>query len=412
VKVRRHTRARFARRTRCVRVAALLAIGLFAPLFARGDPGEQASGPREGFAWHPYASLTAVYDDNVLLAPGGGPGEPGLWFGPGFETSFTEGVWRTGTDVGADLRQYYGSPKISQYFWRISGFAEVDAMRGLTLRVDDAYTPQPLNYGLPQDDVANLVQSNRLEAQAHYRRELPDAFVLDVTLRGTRFDSDPYEVRSTPLPPGVPGGTDTFTASYNDLTEQVELQHNLGRDLIGYARIETRERWFDDLPADDLTEVSGLGGIRWRALRNLEIELGGGYGQIDFHSGPTTPGAIGILQLKGDFEGGWRWNAGVTRMLTSDISGFNYAETVGHVGIEKQLGPRTRATVDAFGGQFDNQAPGVGNQKYYAVEAALRHQLTRTLQAGLVFRHWKTDGQSDLNDVTQNRVLLEFKYRR
>jgi len=46
------------------------------------------------------------------------------------------------------------------------------------------------------------------------------------------------------------------------------------------------------------------------------------------------------------------------------------------------------------------------------VEAALRHQLTRTLQGGLVFRHWQTDGQGDLNDVTQNRVLLEFKYRR
>ncbi|HKE12204.1 MAG TPA: hypothetical protein VKE73_11595, partial [Myxococcota bacterium] len=176
----RHTRTGLARGRRCPIVSALLAIGLFAPLSAHGDPGEQASGPREGFAWHPYASVTAVYDDNVLLAPSGGPGEPGLWFGPGFETSFTEGVWRTGADVGADLRQYYGSPKISQYFWRISGFAEVDAMRGLTLRVDDAYTPQPLNYGLPQDDVANLVQSNRLEAQAHYRHELPDAFVLDV----------------------------------------------------------------------------------------------------------------------------------------------------------------------------------------------------------------------------------------
>jgi hypothetical protein len=192
----------------------------------------------------------------------------------------------------------------------------------------------------------------------------------------------------------------------------VELERHLGRDVIGYARIETRERWFDDLPADDLTEVSGLGGIRWRALRNLEVELGGGYGQINFHSGQTTPGAVGILQLKGELEGGWRWNAGVTRMLTSDISGFNYAETVGHVGIEKQLGPRTRATIDAFGGQFDNQAPGIGNQKYYAVEAALRRQLTRTLQAGLVFRHWQTEGQGDLNDVTQNRVLLEFKYRR
>jgi len=393
--------------------AVVLTALLLAPTFAHADPGEPAaSGPREGFAWHPYASLTAVYDDNVLLAPGGGPGEPGLWFGPGVEASFAEGLWRTGADVGADLRQYYGSPQISQYYWRVSGFAEVDAMRGLTLRVSDAYAPQPLNYGLPQDDVANLVQSNRLEAQAHYRRELPDQFILDLTLRGTRFDSDPYEVRATPMPPGLPGGTDTFTASYDDLTEQVELERALGRDLIGYTRVEIRERWFDDLPADDLTQVSGLGGIRWRALRNLEVELGGGYGQIDFHSGPTTPGAIGILQLKGDFAGGWRWNAGVSRMLTSDISGFNYSETVGHAGIEKQLGPRMRATLDAFGGQFDNQAPGVGNQKYYAVEAALRRQLTRTLQAGLVVRHWQTYGQGDLSDVTQNRVLLEIKYRR
>ncbi|HME72312.1 MAG TPA: hypothetical protein VKM54_20965 [Myxococcota bacterium] len=398
---------------RGLRVAALVAIGLLAPAFARGDPGEPgATGPREGFAWHPYASLTAVYDDNLLLEPGGGPGEPGLWFGPGIETSYTEGVWRTGADVGADLRQYYGSPHISQYFWRISGFAEVDAMRGLTLRLSDAYAPQPLNYGLPQDDLENLVQSNRLEAQARYRRELPDQFALDLTLRGTRFDSDPYQVRQDPVPAGLPPGTDSFTASYDDVTAEVELQRGMGREVIGYARVTTRERWFDALPQDDLTEVSGLAGIRWRALRNIEVELGGGYGQIDFHSGATTPGAIGLLQLKGDLEGGWRWNAGVTRMLTSDISGFNYAETVGHAGIEKQLGPRMRATVDAFGGQFDNQAPGVGNQKYYAVEAALRRQLTRTLQAGLVVRHWQTYGQGDLSNVTQNRVLLEFKYRR
>ncbi|HTF35708.1 MAG TPA: hypothetical protein VK714_18645 [Myxococcota bacterium] len=398
---------------RGLRVAALVAIGLFAPAFARADPGEPgASGPREGFAWHPYASLTAVYDDNVLLAPGGGPGEPGLWFGPGIETSYREGAWRTGADVGADLRQYYGSPQISQYFWRISGFAEVDAMRGLTLRVSDAYAPQPLNYGLPQDDLENLVQSNRLEAQARYRRELPEEFILDLTLRGTRFDSDPYQVRQDPVPAGLPPGTESFNASYDDVTAEVELQRGMGREVIGYARLTTRERWFDDLPQDDLTEVSGLAGIRWRALRNVEVELGGGYGQIDFHSGPTTPGAIGLLQLKGDLEGGWRWNAGVTRMLTSDISGFNYAETVGHAGLEKQLGPRMRATIDAFGGQFDNQAPGVGNQKYYAVEAALRRQLTRTLQAGLVVRHWQTYGQGDLSNVTQNRVLLEFKYRR
>jgi len=398
---------------RAGRVVLLLAIGLLTATLARGEPGEPAAGgPREGFDWHPYATLTAVYDDNVLLEPSGGPAEPGVWFGPGIEANYREGAWRAGTDVGADLRRYFGSPEIAQYFWRLSGFAEVDAMRGLTLRVSDAYTPQPLNYGLPQDDLENLVQSNRVEAQARYRRELPQEFVLDLTLRGTRFDSDPYEVRRDPVLAGLPPGTESFTASYDDLTEQVELQHGLGRDLIGYARVLTRERWFDDLPQDDLTEVSGMGGIRWRASRLAEVELGGGYGQIDFHSGPTKPGAVGLLQVKGDLEGGWHWSAGVTRLLTTEISGFNYAETVGHVGIEKQLGPRMRATLDAFGGQFDNQAPGVGNQKYYAVEAAIRRQLTRTLQSGLLVRHWQTNGQGDLNDVTQNRVMLEFTYRR
>lgn len=395
------------------RMAAIVAVALFAAASAHAEAGEPgADGPREGFAWHPYARITAVYDDNVLLEPSGGPGEPGVWFDPGIEAAYREAALRTGADVGADLRQYFGSPKISQYFWRIAGFAEVDATRGLTLRVSDAYAPQPLNYGLPQDDVENLVQSNRVEAQAHYRRELPQEFVVDVTLRGTRFDADPYQVRQDPVPAGLPPGTESFTASYDDVTGQVELERSLGRNTIGYARVMTRERWFDDLPEDDLTEVSGLAGIRCRALRHVEFELAGGYGQISFHSGPVTPGAIGLLQLKGDLEGGWRWNAGITRMLTSDISGFNYAETVAHAGIEKQLGPRMRATLDALGGQFDNQAPGVGNQKYYAVEAALHRQLTRTIQSGVVFRHWHTDGKGDLSNVTQNRVLLELTYRR
>ena len=45
-------------------------------------------------------------------------------------------------------------------------------------------------------------------------------------------------------------------------------------------------------------------------------------------------------------------------------------------------------------------------------ETALKDALAQLEQAGLVFRHWQTDGQGDLSDVTQNRVLLEFKYRR
>ena len=164
-------------------------------------------------------------------------------------------------------------------------------MRGLTLRVSDAYAPQPLNYGLPQDDLENLVQSNRLEAQARYRRELPDEFVLDLTLRGTRFDSDPYQVRQDPVPAGLPPGTESFNASYDDVTAAggASARHGAGGDRLRTPR---------PLASAGLTIFRKTISPRSRAsrasvgerLRNVEVELGVATGKSTFTLDRPRPG--------------------------------------------------------------------------------------------------------------------------
>jgi hypothetical protein len=374
------------------------------------EPG--ALGPREGLSLHPYASLSGVYNSNVLLEPDHGTGEFGLWLSPGIEANYRRDVFRAGLDIGADLQRYFGPIALDGYYGRIAGFAEVAPLPGLTLRLADAWAPQPLNLGLPDDDAANLVQSNRVEAEARLRRELPREFVLDVGILGTRFDADSYEVRQGADLNGFSTDGGSIDVDYWDVTGRIELQRGFDRRTIGYARILARDRAYESASNYSFVEVSGLLGLRFRGPAQTELEIAGGYGQLNYRDGPTKPTALGLLELSGVLDGGWRWHAGVSRNFTTDFSIYDYAETSGRVGVEKELGPRTRATVEVSGGQFNSEAPDVGNQTYWAVEAALRRQLNRTMQAGLVFRHWQTHGEGSLRDITQNRVILELKYRR
>ncbi len=374
------------------------------------EPG--AIGPREGLSLHPYATLSGVYNSNVLLEPSDGTGEFGMWLSPGIEANYRRGIFRSGIDVGADLQRYFGPIHLDGYYGRVAGFAELAPLPGVTVRLADAWAPQPLNLGLPDDDAANLVQSNRVEAEARLRRELPRELVLDLSLLGTRFDADPYEVRHDAELGGFSTQGDSIDVDYWDVTGRLELQRGFDRRTVAFARILARDRAYESATEYSFVEFSGLLGLRLRGPAQTELEIAGGYGHLDYRDGPAKPTALGLIELRGALDGGWRWHAGVSRNFTTDFSIYDYAETSGRVGLEKELGPRTRATVEFSGGQFNSEAPDVGNQTYWAVETALRRQLNRTMQAGLVFRHWQTNGDGSLHDVTQNRVILELKYRR
>jgi hypothetical protein len=396
---------RISRASPLVPLAAAALLGLSAgPAGAEGRLGDFGD-----FTIRPSVNFAGVFDDNLLLTESDEQSSFGVWIRPRLELAYRTETLDLGADLGADVRRYadYYS-QLADEFWNMSGHAQVGVLPGLTLRVDNAFVPNPVQLGLPPDQGTNMLQTNRSDAELRYWRVLPGEREISFGVRGTRFISDGF---SEDVPGS--GGTvildDNFHADYWGGTGFLEYQEPLGRRTSAYARAQTGYRSFDDAPRSDNLDYSLLLGLRSLRFRNTEIDIAGGYGRIQFSSLGDQPRILGRASLRHRLPSGWSWRIGVNHLSSADLLGSRALETTGSLGVEKRFADgRTAAGATFFITRFDTKSWTDGANLFGGAELLVRRQLSRRTQVRLSYRHWNNGGGYEFDDMLQNRLLVEL----
>ncbi|MDH3520451.1 MAG: hypothetical protein OEM49_08345 [Myxococcales bacterium] len=367
--------------------------------------------------WHPSLQLQGVADDNAFLEDGGSAGDVGFWLTPRLELGVRAPSYEVGADLGVDVRRHSQHQDYDETFARVSGFGEIGLLPGLSLRVSDAFVPQPVRLGLPDDQPSNLLQSNRLEGSLRYWRAGPDGREIAFGVKGARFDSESFAAL-VPGPGGAPLPDPDFDADFWEGGGFLELQSALTRRASVYLAGTARYRTFDESPQSDLGEYTAIAGLRMQRLRGLQLDVAGGGGVLDFRSGRSVPRFLGRFDLGYRHRSGWRLGVGGQHRFTADLAGNDFIDTTGRLTLERYFGTRTAATLTLFASYLQDESQALQsdplarrNNFFGGVELALRRQLARQLQIGLAYRYWENAGSFGADDFQQNRGMLTLIYR-
>lgn len=387
------------------RLLACLTLALLLATPAGADEGAERR-----FTWRPSFETRSVYDDNAFLSESEEDADVGVWMLPRLELDYRTPAAEVGADLGVEIPRYFDNSSLNDAFWRVKGHGKVGLWPGLSLRVSDAYTPQPVALGRPDDAPTNLIQSNRAEAEFRYWRELWSGRELTLGIQGARFDGDEFDA----LVPG-PGGTAVvdpdFRASFSEGGGYGELRNPVGENHAILLRTNVRYRSFDEVSEADHLLAAGLLGLESRLPGGLDLELSGGYGWLDSDGNSSEPHVIGRADL------GWRHRSGVQLRLgfhhemTQDLVGNDFMDTTGRLSVEKYFGLRTSATVTGFVSQLDSDTLSPSGNLFGGAEIVVRRQLSRRFQLSLAYRYWENAGSFGLDDFQQNQASVSLSYR-
>jgi hypothetical protein len=375
-------------------------------------PGAAAEGQDERLSVSPSLRVGTVYDDNIFFEADDPESDVGAWVEPRIDIDWRRGRVHTGMDLAADLRGYASHSELNEVFYDLRGNVEWEAARGLLLRLADEYRPQAVRLGRPGDDVSNLAQSNLLRAEATWRRELARSRAIELGSGASWFTSDDFAVSEDRDGDGVYDDDDERAADHRDLDAFAEVQQGLGRRGLVYLRGEIRDRDYQELSESDYGEVAALVGMRGRLGRRLEYDFGVGHGWLDFDEGGRDSRIVGEGELVWSLPRDWTVTGSLLRRLTSDALADEFGETTARLELEKQLGPRTSASLGTLWSHYDREGRDISDDQASALELRLRRQLTRRIESVLSYRHWRNAGDNEDDDFHQNRLFLEFVYRR
>jgi hypothetical protein len=385
---------------------ALLLLALLVGAAARADEGAERR-----FTWRPSFESRSVLDDNAFLSDGGEDTDFGIWMQPRLELDYRVPAAQVGADLGAQVPRYFDHTPLNDVWWRTQVQGEVGLWPGLSLRVGDAFTPQPVALGLPEDAPTNLAQTNRASGELRYWRELPGGRELTLGALGARFDSE----KVTALVPG-PGGSALVDPDFRpDFVEGggfAELRNPIGEDHALLVRGGARHRSFDEVSDADHLEASGLLGLESRLPGGVDLDVAGGYGWLDARGSGSDPHVIGRAALGWRHASGLNFRLGFHHEMTTDLAGNDFLDTTGRISVEKYFGLRTAATVTGFLSQLDSDSLHPSGNLYGGAEIVVRRQLSRSFQISLSYRYWENAGGFELDDFSQNQASLTFSYRR
>jgi hypothetical protein len=368
-------------------------------------------GSEERLRIRPELTVTLVGDDNVHHEKQDEESAFGSWIAPSLGVDYRRGAFRAHGELGADVRLYTGGKDLNDEYFVAVAELEYEVLRGLTLAISNIYVPHPVWLGRPTDDIGNLVQSNTLMAEGRFRREFERSTALEFGVRSSWFATEGFETSIDLDGDGVFEEIDDFHADYLDFSAFIEGQYSLGRRALLFARGLARKRDFDELSGSDFTEFSGVLGMRTQWARRIWLEVSGGYGTVNYDGLPNDGRFVSRATLEYRLQRGWTLKTSFSRTLTSDAAGVEFAETYARLGLEKRLGSRTRAYLGLWWNRFNSDASGSRRNSSTAFETSVRHQLTRHIEAALVYRHWRNGGDNSADDFRQNRVTLAFSYR-
>ncbi len=389
---------------------ALLAVGSVLLLTA---PQAGAEGRPTRFHIDPSVAFATVLDDNIFLEDSGRNRSIGVWVTPRLELGYRRPALELGADVGVNIQRYAGYfDSRGEELVHATGYAEIGLWRGLSLRVSDAYVPQPERLGYPGDEGPNLIQTNRAEVELRYWRELPAAREISIGLMATHFMSEDFIERAPTGPGGSVVVDDDFHADFLGGSAYVEVQSTLGEQSSGYVRGQLGYRSFDDSPGSDLTDFTMVMGLRSQPLENLELEVVGGGGMIAFSDFGEAPRILATASMRYRFESGWSWRVVLDHLTSAGLVGQEVLESTGRIGVVKRFNRRTEVALDFFITRFDDEDWSTGANLFGGAEIEFRRQLSARTQVSLAYRHWRNAGSFGFDDFNQNRLALSLSYRR
>jgi hypothetical protein len=370
---------------------------------AEGEPGY--------FSWRPSIHSALVADDNVFHEDSGTDGSLGVWLAPRLELGYRTGAVELGADLGVDLRRYIGhSSALSAELYRAIGWGEIGLRPGLSLRLSNAFVPQPVRLGLPEDEGSNLVQTNRLDAGLHWWRELPGRREIEAGLLTSYFHSEKYS-QVVPLDGGGFAVDDDFRSDYLQGLGFVEFQSPIGERTSTYVRFQGDYRAFSESSAPDHSNFSLLFGVRSSRWEGLDLALSAGVGALGFDSFVDAMRVLGELSLAYRLPSGWTFSLAGRHLMTPNLAEDDSMESTGEFDVEKRFGAATAVSLRLFVTRFDGYVGVDAANLFGGTELRVRRQLTRYLQLGLSYRYWLNRGAFDLDDFSQNRIALELDFR-
>jgi hypothetical protein len=384
-------------------LAVLASAGAASPAWAEGEPGV--------FDWHPSLHVTTVADDNVFFSDDGSKGSVGTWVTPRLEMTWRTPALEVGADVGVDARQYFDHRSaLDDEYYRAVGWADIALSPSLRLRISDAYVPQPYALGRPEDGTGNLSQTNRADFDFSWSLPFERGSEIALGTVVTHFWSDGYP-ETVPAAGGGSVVENDFRSSYVQGLAYGEFRTPLGERTSAFARTQASYRDFTENSDASHANLSLLMGVRSQHWANLEAELSGGVGYLQFSGLGSAMRALGDARLLYRFENGWSvWLSGLARM-SPDLSGDDALQTTGEVGVEKRFDPATAAAVRLFATRYAGHLPTSQADLFGAVEVRLRRQLSRRLQVGVTYRHWRNAGAFGADDFDQNLVGVDLGFR-
>ena len=193
---------------------------------------------------------------------------------------------------------------------------------------------------------------------------------------------------------------------YWDARGWAEARYELGREREVFARLSAARRTFPSFETADFVEYFGTLGTRSQITPRIRLELGLGWGVLDFDDQGSESRFVAELGLTYQLPRDWRLRVAGGRTLSSDVAGTDFAETNARLEVRKALGRRTTVIATAFWSDFDNNAVAQAQNEVVAGELRLERQITPRVRADLSYRRWKNMGDFESDDFTQNRVIL------
>jgi hypothetical protein len=384
-------------------LAGLASFGLAAG--ARAAEGEGGL-----FAWRPSLSVSAVASDNVFYDEDGKDGSIGAWIAPRVELSYRRPALELGADLGVDFRRWVEQSSLADELYRASVWAQAGLGGGVSARLENAFVPQPVHVGLPQDEGGNLVQTNRLAGDLRWSRALPGSRELELGVQGAWFRRD-----DTPEWVPAAGGLaldPSFRSDYAEGLGFAELQSPLGERSSAWLRLQGSHRSFRDDAGADHENLSLLLGWRSSRFENLDLELAGGVGALAFERFADELRALGRVGLRYRLPAAWALSLAAHQLNTPNLAGDEALESTGELGVEKRFGSATLAALRVFATRFDGDLGAEDANLFGGAELSVRHQVTRSLQLLVAYRHWRNAGDLGLDDFAQNRLVVQLSLRR
>ena len=134
---------------------------------------------------------------------------------------------------------------------------------------------------------------------------------------------------------------------------------------------------------------------------------------VAFESNDDLHRFVGEGSLRYRLPNGWTLRASAANRFVSDLAGNVFVETTGRMGIEKHFGEMISASIAAFVSRLENEAwSNIPKNLFGGAEFRFRAESGDIRSSRPPTGTWDNAGNFSTDDFDQDRVALEFFYRR